>query len=659
MNCLYLNVSSLFKLLPVAVFAAVGCSKNQNSTNSKLMNRVGIENGVAIIGQAYDSRTENFLGQCVTSEKPDGQVQLMYSGAPTAKIEMSKITNWEDLHALLDVQVSGKLKYPSFNLSGAARFISDAKGTTSSYSMIYSAGIRGKNAVLKDPVLSKTALEVKATLDNEKIREMCGDQYISQVELGAQLLIQVRFDFANAQAKSEFDAKINFEYLNLFEVEGAATVLSENAKKNSSISVSVLQIGGEVEKMLRVLGSTPQPEGAKNYAILQCDIENSKACLESLSTMLDYASNPTTGFASQMQNLTYDINSPGGAAVLGYVSKRYENGSSSTRKLYEAPPPVLGAAIRDARDWLGEKYDYLAKDSRIAAALSRLYLTPEQRIKIEESSAKIANSTKKLLEVVGICYSNLDACGSAKAELEALLQTSEYSYDPNSLTKQYTFVDYCLSPGNSESATLTVEAIKAVTNTTTTKDCLTIYQVVQDTAELNLSKRSISDVRPLRGLSNVQHLNLNYNSIISASPLFELTQLSSLSVRGNAISAIGGLTKMANLTQLDLADNRIYDISPVFDLNLIQKLQAHGNRITDNFLTDPRWAKLTSLARRSLNDSEACALEAAILVQKGIVPKEISDYYIGMGMGPMYVRDFDPSSSFDGWANCQVAARFL
>ena len=70
--------------------------------------------------------------------------------------------------------------------------------------------------------------------------------------------------------------------------------------------------------------------------------------------MLDYAYNASTGLASQLQNLTYDINSPGGAAVLGYVTKRYENGSSSTRKLYEAPPPVLGTAIRDARDWLGD-----------------------------------------------------------------------------------------------------------------------------------------------------------------------------------------------------------------------------------------------------------------------------------------------------------------
>lgn len=250
----------------------------------------------------------------MTSKKPDGDAQILYTGVPTAKVELTKVTNLEALHALLDVQVSSKLKYPSFNLTGAARFVSDAKATTSSYTMVYSAGVRGKNATLKDPVLSRDALEIMASLDDEKIRTLCGDHYVAQVELGAQLLIKVRFDFANADAKSEFEAKIRFENLNLFEVVDRARVLSENAKRNAIINISALQVGGSVEKLLGILDGTPEPGQPKNYAVLECAIDNTNSCIKTLNSFLDYASNTTTGFASQLKNLNYDTSAPGGAA---------------------------------------------------------------------------------------------------------------------------------------------------------------------------------------------------------------------------------------------------------------------------------------------------------------------------------------------------------
>ena len=74
--------------------------------------------------------------------------------------------------------------------------------------------------------------------------------------------------------------------------------------------------------------------------------------------------------------------------------------------------------------------------------------------------------------------------------------------------------------------------------------------------ELHLGRNRVLDVSPLKDLTNLIHLDLHRNQIISdVSPLEDLTNLVWLSLRGNDISDVSPLKDLTNLTHLDLEFN--------------------------------------------------------------------------------------------------------
>lgn len=641
-------------LLASTLIVVSGCGLTRGSESSP-QGRIGFEHGAALLGSGFDTRASDFLSQCVTSGAAESPVKVEYVGAPTSQFDLKRVDSFSSLKALLDVQVSGKLRYPSFSVSGAARFISDAQGTESSQSLVFTSFVRGKNALISDPVLSKDGVKAKALEDKDDTAKLCGDTFVSQVELGAQLFIMARFDFGNAAAKSEFDAKIGFDYLNIFEVEGAAKVLSENAKRNAIITVSAFQMGGNVERIFEILAAR---EGS-NYAVMQCSIEKADACLATLNKFIDYASNPTTGFASQLKSLTYDTSTPGGAAALGYVTKRYDQGSADTRTLYEAPPAVLGAAVKDAREWLERRYAALSIDAKKVEKLQRLYLSEEQKTQFQELQDRIARSSKRLLEVATICYTDFDKCAPAKAELETLLASEEYFYEPAKIFKKYNFMDYCMLPGQPETTVRTVVALKKAAGFDEGTECERVYEDLEATSILDLKKLGINDVRPLRGLTRVRSIDLSENEIRNPSALFELNGVRNLNLRNNKISVIDGIESMASLESLDIVDNDVEEITPVFALSKLKTLKAHGNRIAPQLAADPMWQQLPSLTMRSLSDREACANAADVLVERDEVAESEAKLYLSRGMGPTFKRDGALDSPFEQWVRCSAAARFL
>ncbi|MCL2070813.1 MAG: leucine-rich repeat domain-containing protein [Oscillospiraceae bacterium] len=75
----------------------------------------------------------------------------------------------------------------------------------------------------------------------------------------------------------------------------------------------------------------------------------------------------------------------------------------------------------------------------------------------------------------------------------------------------------------------------------------------------------ISDITPLRDLTNLRELDLSFNQISDLSPLYRLTNLRSLHLKFNQISDISPLCMMFRLEYLDLNTNPLRDISPLYD----------------------------------------------------------------------------------------------
>ena len=100
--------------------------------------------------------------------------------------------------------------------------------------------------------------------------------------------------------------------------------------------------------------------------------------------------------------------------------------------------------------------------------------------------------------------------------------------------------------------------------------------------DLRLDATSISDISALSGLPKLRQLLLGINSITEINPLKGLTSLKSLSLHDNPIGDISALNELTNLEFLDLVNTSISDISALSELtNLVFGLRLDDNSITD------------------------------------------------------------------------------
>ena len=106
-----------------------------------------------------------------------------------------------------------------------------------------------------------------------------------------------------------------------------------------------------------------------------------------------------------------------------------------------------------------------------------------------------------------------------------------------------------------------------------------------------------SDIHPLQDMTALTSLTLDgIDQISDLTPLRRLTDLTFLRLSANQISDITPLEKMTNLYQLHVESNEISDITPLQKMTKLAILSLHANEITDVSVLE----NLTSLQELSL-----------------------------------------------------------
>ena len=123
---------------------------------------------------------------------------------------------------------------------------------------------------------------------------------------------------------------------------------------------------------------------------------------------------------------------------------------------------------------------------------------------------------------------------------------------------------------------------------------------------LDIDSNQISDVSPLKVLTNLTWLDLDDNRISDVSSLKVLTNLTYLDLDGNQISDVSPLKVLTNLTFLDVDDNQISDMSPLSVLIKLRVLDLEGNKLSD---ISPLKV-LTNLTELDLHNNEISDISA-------------------------------------------------
>ena len=91
-----------------------------------------------------------------------------------------------------------------------------------------------------------------------------------------------------------------------------------------------------------------------------------------------------------------------------------------------------------------------------------------------------------------------------------------------------------------------------------------------------------ADISPLAQITSLRSLDAAECTLVDISSLSHLTELRNLNARINLIEDITPLANLTNLTHLRLNRNRIVDVSPLAGLTKLEFLEIHHNSIVDH-----------------------------------------------------------------------------
>lgn len=97
---------------------------------------------------------------------------------------------------------------------------------------------------------------------------------------------------------------------------------------------------------------------------------------------------------------------------------------------------------------------------------------------------------------------------------------------------------------------------------------------------LNLSGKGLVDISPLRVLTKLRHLRLDYNDVADLSPLANSVELEKLELTGNRLKSLAPVAKMTKLRWLTFARNEVADLSPLVGLTRLEFISCYVNPIT-------------------------------------------------------------------------------
>lgn len=276
-----------------------------------------------------------------------------YSNSNTGLVELNKLYDLNEMKQQLDFKADTHFTIGFFEASAAADFMHYMENDNLSESLIYRTTYSFKDMSAAPKAIFGSFLD-KTGSDQwkagpQQFRTACGDSYVSQMHTGAYLYIVYQFDFSNAIDKQNFDATFGASYASLGQFSAELKKQSSSLHIHGAMHVMAYQTGGDPTQ-LGTIFKAPFPWQPSPISL--CSFSNLQACSQLMDGIINYVSNPKTGFPSQLQKMSPGNKIPDLAAVTGIETADY---SHLDPKL--VTQSIITPAITTARDNLGTYLD--------------------------------------------------------------------------------------------------------------------------------------------------------------------------------------------------------------------------------------------------------------------------------------------------------------
>ena len=334
----------------------------------------------------------------------DGIVKPIDGG--TSEFSINAFTSYSDILRISQKSGGGKVTLGSFSIGGGVAESKYYRKTkyeqlfTMNYSVLLG---RQKFFPNTDDLFTNAAKPY--INDSCRLKQYCGDSFVEQVELGAQLYVKMNFKFSSEIYRKQFSAVAGLSISTALknsqcdpctgltsvtsipvtaDIAGAIGKLSRTVKQSGTMEVTAVQEGGNVEDLASAIGST----------FSSCSLADVKACTGLMDKVIDYAA---TKFADSVRT------SP--PKVLSYATNSLATIPGVAAMPSEATPEII-----QARQELADSYEKSLKALDKVGNLLQYNLEPQRQQKMEQLQTALMLDIENISAAAEVCFSDLSQC---------------------------------------------------------------------------------------------------------------------------------------------------------------------------------------------------------------------------------------------------------
>ncbi|RZA27307.1 MAG: hypothetical protein EOP10_00545 [Proteobacteria bacterium] len=340
-NKSFLRMIVCFPLF-LTLSATLACRPVSETSSTK---DYGDDNFKASIGAGYDSELAQKRANCIDASR------YVTSGSNVSDLSYTDDATDDQINEMTSGMLRG-----SFNFLGiiSASLQGELRGTLAttdvSSSSITRFNVVGKSIVLGERQFSGVGESAIIADDSAQFRSLCGNEYIEQIDVGAQFYIGIKYSFKNKEHKKRAHAIAKGKaFWGLIKVSKTWTAEEREVLSDIRVSVEAFQFGGDPSKL----------DDLKNTLNKgSCSASDVAACAASLDRLLAYGSGE---FQSQLNGMALSVRPNFGPVITNIVTVPYKGQDiyfprkeTTINLSYEAPAVPLApnlAAIRMLENW--------------------------------------------------------------------------------------------------------------------------------------------------------------------------------------------------------------------------------------------------------------------------------------------------------------------
>ncbi|WP_274053819.1 hypothetical protein [Thalassomonas haliotis] len=395
----------------------------------------GLMNDHVILGTAYNSDKMEIL-----NVQPVAGKTVETLGNTQVQFELINNASYDEVLRQLNGNVDVGVSFPVVRVNAGGHIAKEMSSTEFSNTYTFQASLTPKKRVLKplDENVGFTLTPVGDTLANQyqgQLMNLAGDSFITEIEYGAQLLVNMKIEYLSEQHKSDIGGYLGVDYGagNIgISVDGKLNYIDEDLKKSVRITVRALQKGGDPKQLLSVIPNN----------IISCSLDNYEPCFTMFEQAVNYAKDD---FGNQFNALS-DYN------VVRYKAVPYGVSTVDVRRL-DSEDQEIRFETTYRTIWLEDQFKKsVSHEHRARSVLAKYssWMTDEQKAKAEAVKQSAYDNAWIYNEYALLCRDNpygtacsdnwdnyLTTCGASGVACIADYTLSDLNVEAGNLTKYF------------------------------------------------------------------------------------------------------------------------------------------------------------------------------------------------------------------------------